>query len=49
MMNSGMEEWTPDGSAFYAANPSLSIYLPERWRVHAATGNGHDAFAGRCR
>jgi hypothetical protein len=38
MMNSGMEEWTPDGSEFYAANPSLSIYLPGRWRVDAATG-----------
>jgi Tol biopolymer transport system component len=34
----GNEEWTADGSAFYAANPSLGMFLPGLWRVDATTG-----------
>jgi hypothetical protein len=34
----GNQEWTPDGSAFYAANPSFGMFLSGMWRVDAATG-----------
>jgi hypothetical protein len=34
----GNEEWTADGSTFYAANPSFGMFLPGLWRVDAATG-----------
>jgi hypothetical protein len=34
----GETEWTADGSAFYAASPSLGMFSPGLWRVDAATG-----------
>ncbi len=34
----GETEWTPDASAFYAANPSVGMFAPGLWRVDAATG-----------
>jgi hypothetical protein len=34
----GNTEWTADGSAFYAAYPSLGMFSPGLWRVDAASG-----------
>ena len=34
----GDTEWTADGSAFYAAYPSLGMFSPGLWRVDAASG-----------
>ncbi|MCJ7432006.1 MAG: hypothetical protein MUO77_00820 [Anaerolineales bacterium] len=34
----GDTEWTTDGSAFYAANPSLGMFSPGLWRVDSASG-----------
>jgi Tol biopolymer transport system component len=35
----GEPEWTADGSALFAGNPSLGMFNPGLWRVDAATGN----------
>jgi hypothetical protein len=35
----GETQWTADGAAFYAANPSIGMFAPGLWRVDAATGN----------
>ncbi|MBI3162352.1 MAG: PD40 domain-containing protein [Chloroflexi bacterium] len=34
----GETEWTPDGSAFYSANPTFGMFSAGLWRVDAATG-----------
>jgi hypothetical protein len=34
----GDTEWTADGSAFYAAYPSLGMFSPGLWRVDSANG-----------
>jgi len=34
----GNTEWTADGSAFYAANPTMGMFGPGLWRVDAASG-----------
>jgi Tol biopolymer transport system component len=34
----GETELTPDGSAFYAANPTVGMFIPGMWRVDTATG-----------
>ena len=34
----GEEEWTPDGSGFYAANPSMGMFSSGMWKVDATTG-----------
>jgi len=35
----GETELTPDGSAFYAANPFIGMFLPGMWWVDTASGN----------
>ena len=34
----GETSWTADGSAFYAANPSLGMFNPGLWRVDSSSG-----------
>ena len=34
----GDEEWTQDGSSFYAANPTVGMFGSGLWRVDAASG-----------
>jgi hypothetical protein len=34
----GNTEWTADGSAFYAAYPSLGMFSPGLWRIDSANG-----------
>lgn len=34
----GEEEWTPDGSAFYSANPSMGMFSSGMWKIDASSG-----------
>jgi hypothetical protein len=42
----GETEWTPDGSAFYAASSTSGMFIGGLWRVDAATGNITTLFTG---
>ncbi len=42
----GDAEWTADGSAFYAAYPSLGMFSPGLWRVDSANGTVTTLLAG---